>query len=176
MGRVKGRQDRLLLLVALGSLLLHPGCGRKGPPLAPQAVVPPAVKDLKAELVGDEVLLSWSIPTKGDTIVKGIDGFRVFRHKAHNSVAPCPGCPIPFGDEFLDVQLRYPEADQVEGNRVIWHDRIEPEYRYAYKILSYHKSGGVSDDSNIVFWPMPDSQTTTDIESRSPYAPLQLSE
>jgi hypothetical protein len=149
MGRVKSHQNRLLLLVCSAVLFLHPGCGMKRPPAVPQAVYPPAVKDLKAEVIGDEVRLSWSIPRKGDTLFEGIEGFRVFKYEAHDSAAPCPGCPIPF-DELLDVKLKDPEPARVEEDRVICYDSIEPRHRYAYKVVVYHKSGGVSEDSNIV--------------------------
>jgi len=144
--------NRFLFLVSLGLLLLHPGCGKKGPPAAPRSVAPPPVRDLKAEVIGDKVRLTWSIPKKGETIFEGIRGFRVFKNKARRSVARCPGCPIPF-DPFLDIKLKDPEPARVEGDQVICFDRIEPDYQYAYKVSVYHKSGGMSEDSSIVFCP-----------------------
>ena len=140
--------------MSLGFLLLDPGCGKKGPPVAPRAVVPPPVKDLKAEVMEDKVRLTWSIPKKGETIFEGIGGFRVFKYKAHGSVARCPGCPIPF-DPLLDIRLKDPEPARVEGDRVICYDTIEPGCRYAYKVVVCHKSGGMSEDSNIVLCQMP---------------------
>lgn len=159
MARPRESHNRLLFLLGLGFLLFHLGCGKKGPPVAPRAVVPPPVKDLKAELVGGEVRLTWSIPTKNGAAFEGIEGFRVFRRKVHDSVAPCPGCPVPF-DELLDIKLEYPEPARVRGGRVIYRDKVAPDGRYAYKIIVYHKSGGVSQDSNIVFCPMPDAEPT----------------
>ena len=157
---VKGLHS-LLFLLWLGCLLFYLGCGKKGPPVAPRAVVPPPVKDLKAELAGDEVQLTWSVPTKNGAPLEGIEGFRVFKRQVHDSVAPCPGCPVPF-DEFLDIKLEYPEPARVEGGRVFCRDKVVPEGPYAYKVIVYHKSGGVSQDSNIVSWPIPDSQRTID--------------
>jgi hypothetical protein len=153
--------NRLLFLLGLWALLFLLACGKKGPPVAPRAVVPPAVQDLKAELVGGEVQLTWSIPTKNGAAFEGIEGFRVFRRNVHDSVAPCPGCPLPF-DERLDIKLEYPEPARVEGGRLIYLDKVAPDGRYAYKIIVYHKSGGVSRDSNVVFCPKPDSTITTD--------------
>lgn len=149
MRRAKGKQHRLLFLMSLGILLLHLGCGRKGPPVAPQVVVPPAVKDLKAEVARHEVQLTWSVPTQGDNVFEGIVGFKVFRYESGDSTAPCPGCPIPF-HEHLDIKLRDPAPARVEGGRVICRDALKPGYRYAYKVVVYHKSGGVSGNSNIV--------------------------
>jgi hypothetical protein len=150
---------KLLFLLWLGFLLFHLGCGKKGPPVAPRAVVPPPVKDLKAELVGGEVQLTWSIPTKNGAAVEGIEGFRVFKRPVHGSVAPCPGCPAPF-DECLDIKLAYPEPARVAGGRVVWRDKVVPDGPYAYKVIVYHKGGGVSEDSNIVSCPMPHEEPT----------------
>ena len=150
---------RLLLLLGLGFLLFCLGCGKKGPPVAPQAVVPPPVKDLKAELAGDEVQLTWSVTTKNGVPLEEIEGFRVFKRQVHGSVAPCPECPVPF-NEFLDIKLKYPAPARVEGRRVFCRDKVVPEGSYTYKVIVYHKSGGVSQDSNIVSWPMPHGEPT----------------
>jgi len=150
---VKGLHT-LLFFLGLGLLLLSPGCGKKGPPVAPRVVVPPPVKDLKAALAGDEVQLTWSVPTKNGAPLEGIEGFRVFRRAVRGGVAPCPGCPVPF-DEFLDIKLEYPEPAGVEEGRVFCRDQVMPDGPYDYKVIVYHQSGGVSEDSNIVSWPIP---------------------
>ncbi len=75
MTRAKRHKSRLLFLVSFIFLLLVLGCGRKGPPVAPQAVVPPAVKDLKAEIMADDVGLTWSIPKRDDTIKANYMGY-----------------------------------------------------------------------------------------------------
>lgn len=150
MKREKGRQDRLPFLILLGLLLFCPGCGKKGPPVAPEAVVPPPVNDFKADVVSGEVRLTWSVPKKGDTMFGGIEGFRVYKYQTGGFVAPCPGCPIPFSP-WLDIRLKDPEPAQVEGDRITCYDRVESGYRYVYKVIVYHKTGGVSEDSNLVF-------------------------
>jgi len=124
-------------------------CGKKAPPVAPRATVPPAVKDLKAEVIGDKVRLTWSVPKKGNTLFDGLEHFRVYKYESHSSVETCPGCPIPFKHLF-DVKLDDPKPARLEGNRMIYYDGIKADHRYAYKVVVYHKSGGVSDDSNIV--------------------------
>ncbi|NVM20508.1 MAG: hypothetical protein HWN68_01850 [Desulfobacterales bacterium] len=149
MRTAKQYQNWFIFLLSLGFLLLHAGCGKKGPPVAPRAVIPPPVKDLKGEVVGDMVRLTWSIPQKDEAAFEGIAGFKLHRHKAHNSDATCPGCPIPF-KPFLDIRLKDPAPAKVEADRIICYDEIEPEHRYAYKVVVYHKTGGMSEDSNIV--------------------------
>ncbi len=152
MNLIKGKrthQDRFLFLICTGLLILCLKCGKKAPPVAPKATVPLAVKDLKAEIIGDKVRLTWSVFKKGDKVFEGLEHFGIYKYESHSSVEMCPGCPIPF-EHFVDIRLHDTEAAQVEGDRIIWHDNIEADHRYAYKVIVYHSSGGVSADSNIV--------------------------
>jgi hypothetical protein len=141
--------DRFLCLICAGLFILCLECGKKGPPVAPKAIVPPAVQDLEAEVIRDRVRLTWSVPKKGDTLFDGLTHFGVYRYESHSSAEVCPGCPIPF-EQFLDIKLDDPEPARLEGDRMILHDAIEADYRYAYKVVIYHRSGAVSKDSNIV--------------------------
>jgi hypothetical protein len=148
--RTKRRyRHRFLFLILTGLLILCLECGKKAPPVAPEATVPPAVKNLKAEVVGDKVQLTWSMPKKGKKVFEGLEHFGIYKYEAHSSVEMCPGCPIPF-EHFVDIRLDDTKAAQVEGDRITWHDKIKSDHRYAYKIIVYHRSGGVSKDSNIV--------------------------
>ena len=140
---------RLLFLIYAGLLVLCLECGKKAPPVAPRVTVPPAVNDLKAEVVGDEVRLIWSLPKKGNEVFEGLEYFRLYKHSRHRSVEMCTGCPIPFED-YLEIKLRDPKPARVEGDHIVCHDKIEPDHGYAYKLVVYHESGGASKDSNIV--------------------------
>jgi hypothetical protein len=146
---IKGKHSSLLFLISLGVLFLAVACGIKGPPKVSRAVVPPAVKDLKAEVVGRDARLTWSVPQRGHTAFEGIVGFKVFRSRALDSMAPCPGCPIAFF-EHLDMKLEDARSVQIENGRVVCHVVVEPGRRYAYKVVAYDKNGCVSEDSNTV--------------------------
>jgi hypothetical protein len=149
---IKGKRrhrDRFLFLICVGFLILSLGCGKKAPPVAPEARVPPAIKDLRAEVIEDKVRLTWSVPKKGNKVFEGLEHFGVYKYRWHSSVEMCPGCPIPF-QHFLDIKLDDPKPARVEGGRVICYDNVEADHRHAYKVVVYHKSGGVSEDSNIV--------------------------
>jgi hypothetical protein len=135
--------------MALGVWLLVLGCGRKGPPLPPLVVIPPGINDLTAKVLGDGVRLTWSIPKKGVTLFEGIRSFRVFRYRVNKAGSLCSGCPLPFR-EFLEIRLKYPGPARIEDGRVIYSHTLDPEYQYGYKIVVHHKSGGISDDSNVV--------------------------
>jgi hypothetical protein len=139
---------RFLFLILAGALILGLACGKKGPPVAPKPTIPPAITDLKAEVIGDKVRLTWSMPKKDNALFEGLEYFRVYKYTSHSSVDVCQGCPIPF-EQLLDIKLNNPEPARVEGDRVIFHDTIKADHRYAYKVVVYHKSGGVSKDSNI---------------------------
>ena len=149
MKRKRRPQDRFLFLACLGFLILCSECGKKAPPVVPEATVPPAVKDLEAEIIGDKARLTWSVPKKADKAFDGLGHFGVYKYKSHSSAEMCPGCPIPF-EHFLDIKLDDPKQVRVEGDRFICHDDVEADHRYAYKVVVYHKSGGASEDSNIV--------------------------
>jgi hypothetical protein len=147
--RKRGNDHRLLFLISVGFLILCLGCGIKSPPVPPKATIPPAVKDLEAQVVGDKVQLTWSMPKKDDELVEGLAYFGVYKYKSHSSIEVCEGCPIPF-EHFLDIKLEDPYPAQMEGDSIIYHDAIEANHSYAYKVVVYHNSGGVSEDSNIV--------------------------
>jgi hypothetical protein len=138
-----------LFLVFAGSLILCLACGKKGPPEPPKALISPAVKDLKAEVIKDKVRLTWSIPKKENELFPGLKLFRVYKFESHSSEEVCDGCPVPF-EHLLDIRLKEPEAAQVEGDRVIFYDEVQADSRYAYKVGILHQSGGMSEDSNMV--------------------------
>jgi hypothetical protein len=160
-GRTRKSLDSLVCLVLLGALLALASCGWKYPIEAPGVPVPPPVSDLKAEEVEGQLALSWSLPRKGDAVFGGLDGFVIYKCKTHDSVAWCPDCPMTFRP-FLDVRLIDPWPVKMEGDRLIFTEAVETDYRYAYKVITYHRSGAVSKDSNVAFWPSRDEQAIND--------------
>jgi len=58
------RAARAILLVCLAAAgLAAPGCGKKGPPLAPLARAPGRAKDIAARRTGDVVTITFTIPS-----------------------------------------------------------------------------------------------------------------
>ena len=137
----------LLMTVALCVCLFS--CGRKGPPVPRKAITPPPVQDLKAEIRGETILLTWSVPKKDGIPLEGIKRFTVFAHTAHVSEPPCPGCPLSF-KEIHEILLANPAPAIIEEGRVRYFMSFDPESWYAFKVVAYHKRGGMSDNSNIV--------------------------
>jgi hypothetical protein len=85
------RRHRILCGVLGGVLfgvLLCTGCGKKGDPIPPRFMPPPAIAGLTADSVQEGILLGWSAPGPPG----GIDHFRIVRGEAPAEEA-CPGCP-----------------------------------------------------------------------------------
>ena len=72
-----------LLFVALAAA----GCGKKGDPIPPRLILPPAIADLTADSIEEGILLGWSAPGPDGRI----DHFRILRGEAAAEQA-CPGC------------------------------------------------------------------------------------
>ena len=150
MDAVQMMRSHKLMVAVFGllttTLCCHVGCGRKGPPKPPRTVTPPAVSDLRADVEGRRIAVTWSVPRRGGEVVEGIQGFNLFRFKTPDPEKLCVGCPIDFR-KFEEIEM---DADvSGEKGRVTLYDTLEPGYGYAYKVVVLHESGGVSKDSNI---------------------------
>ncbi|HSP90519.1 MAG TPA: hypothetical protein VLN08_06420, partial [Vicinamibacterales bacterium] len=72
------RSARALLLLCLAAAgLAAPGCGKKGPPLAPLARVPGRAMDVAARRTGDVVAITFTIPSANIDESKPADIARV---------------------------------------------------------------------------------------------------
>ena len=123
------------------------GCGRKGPPRPPRLVVPPPVSDLRAEVLEERIILSWSVPAGDDEAASGIEAFRVFRFRTDAPEQLCAGCPVDFR-RFETVTVAGPIGSGTERRMTVY-DVWDPGYGYMYKVIAVHETGGVSDHSNI---------------------------
>ncbi len=133
----------LLRLFICFILLGGVACGKKGPPVPPKAIVPQSVKDLKGEVIQEQVRLSWTIP-------EGEKRFRLFKAAEPLTEEPCPDCPVRF-TKRVDIDIAESKVVDIEGDKVIYRDSIEPGNRYVYKIVVISEDGVKSGDSNIVF-------------------------
>jgi len=132
-----------LLITAMLLCLCILGCGRKEMPSAPRVVAPQPVKDLRVQLTGNQVELTWSF-SKALYGSEPIKGFGVFR--ASESVSEsCSGCPFLF-HRVADI----PFLEGRDGASVMtYRDTLESGYRYLYKVICY-STGLASKDSNVV--------------------------
>lgn len=85
------------VFVCSGMLLMVPGCGKKGPPVAPVKgdVIPAPPTGLKYMLNGRELTLSWACASlQNQEQGPKVEGFEVFM--ATKSLDGCQGCPFMF--------------------------------------------------------------------------------
>lgn len=121
-------------------------CGKKGPPVPPRAVPPPAVPMLSMELEGDDLTLIWTAPEGSKRVVSDLGGFFIYRSKQSVSAPECKDCPILF-TRIGTV----PYEGQAPGTETItFSETLEKGIRYIYKVTVYSKSGLISGDSNLV--------------------------
>jgi hypothetical protein len=130
----------VLLIAAWG------GCGRKMPPIQPGTYPPKAVKDLAFEVQDGSLTLFWSAPAEKEKDKENAAvSFKVLRARQTASEADCQTCSVRF-QAVGDVRL----AGRDPSERLQFQDRLDPGYKYRYKVIGTSAAGVVSKDSNIV--------------------------
>ncbi len=148
-----GASGRLLLLALVG--LAAAGCGKKGPPVAPERRVPAAVLGLTATVEGNAIVLTWTNPaTRADgTRMKDLTALRVHRRAEPREAEPKPAMlsrgKVVGYDEVASIRLAEPAPAKVEGTRVSWADRINLSIgqRYVYLVTAVDGLGRSSPPS-----------------------------
>ncbi len=134
----------ILLLAALA------GCGRKTPPLPPEAVVAEPIRDLAVELHANGATLTWSFPRRTVTgeRLAAVSAFEVFR-AAQPAGEACAGCPVPF--TLLQTVAGGPLPARVLPRQASFEDAgLRPGFRYWYKVRTRTGPFAVSSDSNTL--------------------------
>jgi predicted small lipoprotein YifL len=148
---------RALPLVALAALTLV-GCGKKGPPVAPEQRVPAAVADLAAVVRESAVELAWTNPTRraDRTLLRDLTLARVYRREDDGRGAPAAP-PLSDGAlrgfaELATIRLAAPEPAMLQGNRIVFTDRegLVLGRRYAYVVVTADSLGRVGPPSRQV--------------------------
>ena len=144
----------LPLIVALLAVAVA-GCGKKGPPVAPERRVPVAVSDLSGLVEGSAVILSWSNPgTRADgTRLKDLTTIRIYRREDAADGEPKPAM-LSWGkvvgyDEIAAIRLAEPAPATIEGPRATWADRekLTVGRRYVYVLTAVDSIGRSSSPS-----------------------------
>jgi hypothetical protein len=88
--------------VAFAAMTLAPGCGQKGPPLAPLRLVPSAPPNLSAKRVGNETRLRFDVPTAN---ANGPGPLALERIEVYAATV-APGAARPANRELLASKYR----------------------------------------------------------------------
>ena len=136
---------KLLVYLFLFSAVLA-ACGRKGPLIPPEALVPAAVDTLTVQQQGGDFLVSWSAPGKeqGGRPLRDLAGFQLLRHQLLPGEADCSACTDAW-QLLVTVDLDLPVGVQQSGGRYLYRDTtVTAGAGQQYRILATSRSGGIS--------------------------------
>jgi len=106
----------------MGSLLITPACGKKGPPFIPKKPVAAKVVDLKAERSGNDIVLEGNIGGLGEPgKEKQFTGLRVYFAQYPLKDPPCADCPIEYKDHY-DLG-----SEVIKGERFLYRLKDRPK-------------------------------------------------
>ncbi|WP_243372089.1 lipoprotein [Geotalea sp. SG265] len=140
------------LFFSIVIFFLLAGCGKKGPLVPPEALVPAAVNNLAVAQKGEYFQLSWSAPTKemGGKRLADLAGFELFRRQVLPPGEDCEQCPSAYL-LLKTVDLEYLQGVERVGNLLITNDNgVDTGRTYQYKVISRKKDGTPSPESNKV--------------------------
>lgn len=140
---------KILLLMMVFSLV---ACGKRGPLVPPESLVPAAIMDVKVEQRGGRFLVCWSPPAKLESGGKlpGIAGFRVFRRDVLPPDQDCEECPTAY-HLLRSVDPEYLQDVRRAGSRYCFFDNdLKDGDTYQYKVITVDVEGVSSRDSNKV--------------------------
>ncbi|GFE60018.1 fibronectin type III domain-containing protein [Geobacter sp. AOG2] len=139
---------RFLLLFVVVSLVA--GCGKKGPLLYPDMLVPAAVSGLTASQSGSSVKLAFVLPDKdlAGRSLRDLAGVSIFKRVESSLQQPdCPACTDDF-HLFRKLYLDLPDAAQVYGNKVVLLDSETPrDTAYSYYVVPFARDNSVGPSS-----------------------------
>ncbi len=128
------------------------GCGKKGPPVAPERRLPAAASALTASVEGNMVVLSWINPkTRVDgTRLRDLGTVKLHRREEAEG-APPRAAMVSQGqvvgwDEVASIRLDAADPAVVRGDGVRWVDRqaLVPGRRYVYVVTAHDSAGRTS--------------------------------
>lgn len=129
-------------LVILGILLLLVACGKRGPVRPLEAHLPKTVKNVGLMQIGDELLLSWQLPSSNQdgTPLESppvIDIYRMLFDPNDN----CPEC-TDRSTLLHSIDPELPHPAHQKGDRYLFYDRqVSAGQGYHYRLVPVDKSG-----------------------------------
>ena len=135
-------------------LIVIGACGRKGPPVSWESVVPKRIVDLEAIPREERLLLEWTSPKENTDKTPLIDlaKFQILRSEGILIAGECRGC----GEKTKVVyEMKLDDKEEVRGKKVsIFFEDQEARKVYVYQVVSINRRGYPSSPSNpvTVYW------------------------
>lgn len=150
------RRPLSLGICGMTAFLTLAGCGKKGPLIYPDLLVPEPPPFTQAEQFGTVAKVSFNLPAKdlaGRRLKdKELGGVRVSRLVMQSqSAADCKVCPDEFR-EVKNIDLEFPGPDVVAvGSRLVWTDSdVALGKQYSYRLVGYLKGGTSGTPTSVV--------------------------
>jgi hypothetical protein len=158
-GSHAGTRLRAFLLTLAALYVAH--CGKVGPPLPPEVLIPKPVSDLSARQIGNDIKLSWTLPTLN---LNGTKATSLQRMEIYRQIVPLPSATPAVeeiskqfqGSRIMSIDTVHLAAFSEQG-QVVFADQfpgLNPEslqtseLRYAVKVINKKRQDGGF--SNIV--------------------------
>lgn len=169
-----------LAIIQLAAILgVAASCGKVGPPLPPEILIPAAVNDLTGAQIGNEIKLAWTLPARN---TNGSKATTIQRMVIYRQILPLTA-PLPnteelavkfHGTKVLTIDTANLAAFTDRG-KVIFSDKFPgldaaalPHSRFAYAVKVLNKKRQDAGFSNIVlrqFLPVPPPVTHLNIRA-----------
>ena len=138
-----------LCVVVGGVSLVWQGCGKKGPPRPPKRPLPPAVVDLRYEIRDNWVELSWTDPATAEGTSSKPASVTVLRAVRSDNEIKCENCPVRF-EAVAEIPIHQKPLKKADLRTLHYSEKIDPGYRYIYKVIVFDEYGVGSKNSNVV--------------------------
>lgn len=147
-----------ILAFGLLAALVVAGCGKAGPPVAPEVKAPTAISDLRGIVEDGSIALAWTNPQRraDGSRLRDLMELRLYRTDDEGVMPPKPALlaqgRIAGYREIAVISLASPAPAAVQGHTVRFTDRDGLGYgrRYTYVVISEDARGRVSFPSNRV--------------------------
>ena len=146
-----------VMIVGWAILILMVGCGKKGPPVPWESVVPRRVVDLVALPREGRLLLEWTTPrenTDGSPLTDLAES-KILRTEGVLIADECRGC----GEKPKVVyEMKFEGKSEVTGKKMsVFFEDQEPRKVYVYQVVSVNRRGYPGAPSNpvTVYWDNP---------------------
>jgi hypothetical protein len=153
----KSKLNKITIVFLMAILIFSGACGKKGPPVPWETVVPKRIVDLQAVPRESRLLLEWKFPKENTDKSPLIDlaKFQILRSEGMLINGECKGC----GEKPKVVyEMKVDGKGEMSGKRMsVSFEDLEAGKVYIYQVIAINRRGHPSSPSNpvTVYWDYP---------------------